>query len=287
VTAAASRAPGLPRWLRWLGPPFAALVLVAFFVFLGFPWERVRDAVARAASAALGAEVRLAELRPALSLGGPAVAARGVSVAPPGGPTWRLDEVSLRPAWSLAWLRGRPALATDVRAPQGRLAGTFELGGEPGFDGRLEGVALAELPLGDALPDLTLDGVADADVDVRATESGPTGSVRLAARDGSLALPGMPLALPYASLAADVELGGDAVARLSRVALDGPMVALEGSGSVARGPSLADSPLDFELRVEVREPGARPAVESLGIRVGRDGKGSVRVRGSLGAPEVR
>jgi type II secretion system protein N len=287
VTAATSRAVGLPRWLRWLGPPLAALLLVGFFVFLGFPWERVRDAVARAASGATGAEVALAELRPGLSLGGPTLLARGVSVAFPGAPPWKLDEVSLRPAWSLAWLRGQPALAADVRAPQGRLAGTFRLGDEPGFDGRLEGVALARLPLGDALPELTLDGVADADVDLTATAEGPAGSVQLSARDGSLALPGMPLALPYASLAADVELGGEAVANVSRLSLDGPMVALDGSGSVARGASLADSPLDLELRVEVREPGARPAVESLGMRVGRDGKGTLRVGGTLGAPEVR
>jgi type II secretion system protein N len=279
----------LPRPLRLFGLPLAALLLIGFFVFLGFPWERVREAVERAASGASGARVAFAELSPGLSLGGPVLVARGVSIdARAGSAAWKLDEVRLRPAWSLAWLRGHPAVSADVRAPEGRLAGVFRIGPEPGFDGRVEDVALARLPLGDAVPELALDGLASADVDLRAGGgAGPEGHVKLEVRDGSIALPGMPMALPFESLDADVELGGELLARLSDVSFQGPMLALVGSGTIGAAASAADAPLDLQIQIEAREPAARPVLESLGIRLGRDGKGSARIGGSLGAPQVR
>jgi type II secretion system protein N len=288
--SAAARAErrALPRSLRWLGPPFAALFLIGFFVFLGFPWARISDAASRAVSQATGTRVRFAELSPGLSAGGPVLVARGVEIdAGGGGGAWKLDEARLRPAWSLAWLRGRPALAADVRAPEGHVDGVFHAGPEPGFDGRIEGVALARLPLDRFLPTLTLDGVATADVDLRRTEAGPAGSVALEVRDGSLALAGMPMALPFETLEAEIELGGELLAKLSDVSFQGPMLAIEGGGTVGAAADLADAPLDLKLEVEVREPAARPALQSLGFRLDRDGKGSAVVGGTLGAPEVR
>jgi type II secretion system protein N len=285
VSAPVAARPALPRALRWLGPPLAGLVLVAFFVFLGFPWERVRDFVARAASEASGARVSFAELSPGLSAGGPVLVARGIAIDA-GGRSHRVDEARLRPAWSTGWLLGRPALFADLRAPEGRVAGTFRAGAEPGFDGRVEEVALARLPLESLLPALTLDGVASADVDLRRTAAGPAGRVELEVRDGSLALPGMPMALPFERLVADVELGGEVLARLSQVSFDGPMLALQGSGTLGAAADPMDAPLDLALELEVREPAARPALQSLGFRLGRDGKGKARLGGTLGAPEV-
>ena len=68
---------------------------------------------------------------------------------------------------------------------------------------------LGRLPLSGVAPDLALDGIARADVDVRSGERGPEGRVELHAAEGSVGLPGLPVALPFQSLDAAATLGGE------------------------------------------------------------------------------
>jgi type II secretion system protein N len=225
------------------------------FVFLGFPWDRVRDALAVQAS-------------------------RDDSV-------WRVDRARLRPAWSPAWLRGEVALAVDLAGPEGRVRGTLYAGSAPGFEGRVEDVVLASLPLAGVVADLALDGTADAEIDLRSGDDGPQGSVALAAADGSIALPGMPVALPYAFLEGELELGGDALLRVHRLVLDGPMISVEGEGTVGRGADVDRAALDVRVHVEVHEASVRPMIRNLGVRLDREGRGDARIGGTLSRPAVR
>ena len=288
MSAAAARAGGprpIPRPLIWLGVPLAALLLTSLFVFLGFPYERVRESLAAQIGAASGARVEIARLRPGLSLLGPALVAEDIAATLADGSRWEVERARLRPAWSLAWLRGGAALAIDVAAPLGRARGTLYAGGEPGFDGELSEVALARLPLAALVADLALDGTAQADVDLRATPGGPRGSVALRARSGSLGLPGLPVALPFETLETELELG-DAV-QVRTLSLDGPMLSLHGEGRLGPGTPLSQAPLDVQLSLEVREASLRPMLQSLGVRPGADGKAELRLAGSAARPLVR
>ncbi|HKJ25118.1 MAG TPA: hypothetical protein VKB65_09875, partial [Myxococcota bacterium] len=90
--------PRLPRWLLVLGVPVAGLLLVAFFVFLQFPFERFREVLAGQTGAALGADVTIGALDPALTVGGPGFVARDVRIRWPGGDAASVAEAGLRPA---------------------------------------------------------------------------------------------------------------------------------------------------------------------------------------------
>ena len=284
----AARGPGpLPPRLLRIGVPLAFVLLTGFFVLLGFPYDAARDALALRLSRATGARVSIAELGAGLSRAGPVLVARGASATLPDGSVWSLESARLRPAWSLAWLRGSPALAVDLVSPDGRLRGTAFGGDEPGFAGRAEDVLLSRLPLGALMPDLALDGRAAADIDLRHSEDGPRGRLELRAAEGSLAVPGLPVALPYATLESRLELGGEQRLRVERLSLDGPMLAAEVEGSVGASPALASAPLDLRVRVEVREAGVRGMVQDWGVRLDREGKGEAHIAGSVGDPEVR
>jgi type II secretion system protein N len=284
----AATGPGpLPRRLLLVGVPIAGVILVAFFFFLGFPWDSLRDLVASQASTVTGTRIAIAELGPGFTPLGPALEARGVTATLPGGEALRLNRARVRPAWSLRWLRGDAALAVDLSAPEGRLRGTVYAGSEPGFDGRIDELDLGRLPLSGVAPDLALDGLATADVDVRSGERGPEGRVELHAVEGSVGLPGLPVALPFQSLDAAATLGGDAQLRLERFALGGPMLSAEGEAVVASAPAFATAPLDATLHIEVHEAGVRPMVRNLGVRLDAGGRADVRLGGTLAAPTIR
>jgi len=277
----------LPRPLLWLGVPLAAVLLTGLFVFLGFPYERVREALASQLGAASGSQVQIAQLEPGLSLLGPVLVAQGVEARFPGGEAFALERARLRPAWSFAWVQGEPALAVDLRAPEGRMVGTVYAGGRPGFVGRLEEVELGRLPVERLLRDLALDGRASADIDLRQGPRGAEGRVVLDAREGSLGLPDLPMALPYQRLEGEIDLLPEGGVEIGRLSLEGPMLAVSGSGSVGSLDDPARATLDLLARVEVREASLRPMLRELGLRLDTEGSTEVRLGGTLARPVVR
>jgi type II secretion system protein N len=277
----------LPRGLLWVGIPVTGVVLVGFFFLLGFPYDLVRDALAAQLSAASGAQVSIQRLGPGLSPLGPQLVAEGVRVTLSDGTPLEVEHALLRPAWSLSWFSGTPALALDVVAPEGRLVGTLWIGSEPGFDGEVREVALARLPLQRFVPDLVLAGVANLDVDLRSGEDGPRGHLTLEARDGSVGIPGLPIDLPYVTLDGHAELGGESRVRVDRLVMDGPMLSVEASGTLGPGPRPETSPLEASLHVEVREQSVRPLVRGLGVRLDAQGRADVTLAGTPARPVVR
>lgn len=287
--AASAPFPLLPRSpvRRALAIAAAYLALTAAFVVARFPIERVTPRVAALAGAATGARVEIGSLGIDLIALLPALHAREVTVAWPTGTRLRLDRVRARPAWSLSWLRGHPSVLLSLRAGESRVDGVVRLGPEPAFRGELAQLDLKLLPpslLGGT--GLDLDGRLDGALDVRMTERGPEGAVRLHAAGGSLALPVLPIGVPFETADAELTLGGDALVTIGSLAVDGPMVALQGHGTVGRGAMPSVAPLALQARLEVREPALRDMLDGSEVRLGPDGQADLSIGGTLASPQL-
>lgn len=273
--------------LQRIGIPIGAALLTLVFVALGFPYDRLRDLAASAAGRALGTQVRIGALGPTLTSFGPGLRLTAVEVVLSGGRRVALESVRIRPAWSLGWLRGSPAFFVDVVAAEGHAVGTVSLGGQPGFDGTLADVDLAALALGDVLAGISLDGVASGDVDLHHTAAGPRGRVDLTASGGSVALPGLPMALPFETLSAKARATDAAIAEGLEIDLRGPMLTAQVTGTIAQSALVANASLDLQAAVTVVDPSLRPMLGATGLRLAQDGSARMRVSGTVARPLVR
>jgi type II secretion system protein N len=275
----------VPRLLRWAGLPLAAALLTLFFVYLGFPYERLAGLVSAQAGRALGARVDVQSVGPALTWAGPGFEARGIGIRWDGNRRLQLDRALMRPAWSLAWLRGVPAFHTELEGPPGRVAGVWTRDGS--FAGDVEGLDLRAVPFDVFWSGDAPQGRVDAQADLRWSAAGPEGELRFEAREGSLTLPDVPMALPYESCRGELVFGGDSLVALESFALDGPLLAVAGKGSVGHAPRFSAAPLRLELELEAREPMVQSMLRSAGVRVARDGSAAVVLAGTPGTPQLR
>ncbi len=279
-------APGGASRLRGVLLALLALAVVGVFVLLGFPYDALRGRLATAAARATGAQVAIGSLAPGLGLGGPRLVARDVTVRWPDGGVLHLERAGLRPAWSLGWLRGRPALAMGLRGDWGRVDGTAYLGA-PGFDGRIRELDLDRLPVARWRPGADLDGTLDAALDLVRDGAALVGTTTFEARDGLVGLPELPLAVPYARLRGELRFGAGSLAEVIALDLEGPMLNLSLQGTVGEARILERAPLRLAGRLQVSDPAIRDVFVAQGIALDRNGARDFRVAGTLGAPEVR
>jgi len=282
---AARTSRGLPRGLVVTSYAVGALLLTAFFVYLGFPYDLLVARYLPPVESATAMQVRVGDVTPRVSFLGPGFTVRDVRATREDGPLVLVDRLFVRPAWSLSWLTGSPAFHVDLASPAGAGVGTVTLGHTGGFAGQLEGVEIEVLPVDRLLAQMELAGKLDADIDLhqRAEEDGGgfVGSVVFDAREGSIAAPGLPIALPYESLVGGLLFGEEGVfVRLADVALEGPMLAATIEGQVGSG-SPGRQPLDLAVRYEIRNP----TIASM-FGGGR-GDSQVAISGTLQRPVVR
>src|SRR5690606_24560043 len=88
-----------------------------------------------------------------------------------------LDRVRVRPAWSLSWLRGRPAFRIALRRGKADVDGTVRLGDRRGFAGRVSALPLDDLPLATWAPGRLLTGRLAAEIDGHARGGAPAAAV--------------------------------------------------------------------------------------------------------------
>ncbi len=278
----------LPRGVVAIGMPIAGVVLTLFFVYLGFPYERLAMQLATQLEAATDVRVDFADIGPHVGLLGPGLEAHGVVATPLARAPVRFDRVRLRPAWSISWFRGEPSVYVDAEGASGSISGAVTVGGQPGFDGVLRGVDLGALPLGD-LGGGHIDGTVDVEAYLVLEPDGPYGTLLVDARAGSVLIPNSPVAIPFETLSGDLRFGGEKYVFVDRLELAGPMLdaKIEGSIGHARGRNPSQAPLDLLIQLEVRGAGARRALQAVGVRLSRSGTGTVRLTGPLGNPRIR
>ena len=288
MTAARPAPRPRPRWRVARTVVLCVLLVIGFSVAL-FPWDRLRGLAQQALASATGAEVRLAEVGLGFGLGGPALRARDVTLGWPGqGAALTLSEARVRPAWSLSWARGEPAWHLDLRSEEvGRVAGTLWPAG-PAFAGRTEGLDVAALPaswVGEGQP---VAGRLDADLDLRASRDGLLrGHVELHARDGSLLIPETPVAIPYTEFHATLSRADDGATTLRELRLLGPMLSLEGEGTLGPGRDLTRAPLAVQLTITHLDPALAPLLQPIGLRVTPGVATGLEISGTLDRPVIR
>ena len=120
-----------------------------------------------------------------------------------------------------------------------------------------------------SFPGASIDGKASGDLDITTTPGGARGSFHVEARDGSVGLPNLPFALPYTTLRTDVRLTDAALAEISSLELDGPLLSLRASGSIGRAALLLAAP----AQPHRADPGegrlGRASAAAAGLRIGR------------------
>lgn len=273
-----------------MGLPIVYVALTLFFVFLGFPYERVAGGLIHRVEEATGVSFSVDELGPYLSLFGPGFEATGVVAEPRNGAPVTLDRLRLRAAWSLSWLRGDPAVHLGVESALGAASGALVLGDLVGWDGEISDLDLSAPALRELLPIQGLDGRLWADADVEIVEGLPVGDVAFSIGEGSIAIPNSPLAVPFETVTGELVFGGESSIRIDTLDVRGPM--LDGSvtgrvGDGSPGANLARAPLDLAVAIDVKEKMIRSSLRDLGVRLDRDGKASFNVGGNVSSPRVQ
>jgi type II secretion system protein N len=277
----------------WAGRSSAIAVgcglLTLFFFAVRFPYDRFRDPLVALVGAASGAEVQVGALSGGLGIGGITLVAAPATLLWPTGARLELTRVALRPAWSLSWLRGRPALHLDLRAPAGRLAGTVWPGEPAGFAGGVRELVLEQLPseLLAAAQGFAVTGRLDADADLSLAGGVLGGELSLDLREGALSAPGSPISIPFDRLEAELGVEDGQTLRVASASLTGPMVEGSAVGQLGLVGDLEAAPLDVQLDLRVADPSLRGMLAPLGVRLDGEGRARLHLKGSLGSPLVR
>jgi type II secretion system protein N len=283
-----AKAPARPQRqpLRTAAIATAAVLLTAFFAYLRFPYDRLAESLSARIERDTGLRVEIGRLSASPQLAGPGIAAQDVRITRADGSVLRVDRLRIRPAWSLTWLTARPAFHVDAEAPLGGIDGVAVLWGPPRFTGTLRDIDLAELSDAVELPGTRIEGHATLDLDLARTEEGPAGPVQIAAKDGVLSHPRLPMAVPYEELHGSLQLGGDTWVQIGGIDVRSPLGTGTLKGTIGRAADATQAPLALEVAIQVSDT-IRSSLTSQGVRVGRDGELHFQVTGTAGAPIVQ
>jgi type II secretion system protein N len=284
--AAEANRTALPRPLFVLGIPAAGVLLVAFFVYLGFPYNKLGDRIATEIQRRSGARIDFAEIGASLQLAAPGIEATGVRATLNDGRSYRIERAMLRPAWSLSWFRGTPAVHAEIESELGDAYGTLLLGEAGGWSGELTQIAVGKIPIPPLEAVGNLDGRFDASIDLVLAEAGPEGRLEFSATKGSVGLAKFPVDIPFETLSGELLFGGENFVSIESLKLDGPMLTASLTGNVLKAPSFPQAPMRLEAKLTT-EPNLRPAIVAAGVRVDRQGKSTVRITGTVESPMVR
>jgi type II secretion system protein N len=264
----------------------AAVALTAVFMALGFPYDRLAARIVERVERDTGARITHGPVALALVRWAPGLATSDLRIVTQSGTRIDFTRAGARPALSLSWLGGRPALGVELDSAQGDARGVATLGEPSGYRGRVERFDLALLPQDGAGRGVRITGRADADVDLEFRDDGAVGEVAFDAREGSVQHPQLPLPLPFERLEGEIGLGGETTAVIRELKLESALASGQASGTIGRAPSLVAAPLALEIGLTVSGP-VLGSLNAQGVEVGRGGQVLFQVSGTVGRPVVR
>jgi type II secretion system protein N len=283
----AARPRGLPaRLLRGLAVAALAALGVLGVAITVFPFDRLGPALSARIDRETGVAVRFGDLRPTLGVRGVGLEARNVALRFPDGETLALDIAAVRPARLGAWLRGVPTARVALRGDFGEFSGEVS---REALRGTLARFDLAELPrswFGEG--GAPLAGPLDGRVDFERGPDAWRGSVAVAGAEGSLALPGSPVAIPYERIDASARLDEHGTLHLESIALAGPMVSARATGTLGGGTGgPATGAIAITADVERVDPALLPSLAQYGVALDASGAGHLEISGTAQQIEVR
>jgi hypothetical protein len=261
-------------------------VVIVLAALAFFPFERFAPLVASRIERETRIETHIAALGVRIGARGAELEASGVSLRWPTGETLALDAVTASPAALGAWLRGVQTAHVTADAAFGSFEGTVsrELvrGDFTHFD-------FAQLPRSWFGPaGSPLAGAVDARVDLERLADQWSGSVQVEGGEGSLALPGSPVAIPYERLDASGQLDEVGTLKLESLSLAGPMVVARAHGAVEAGyAGPATGAIAIEAEIERLDPALLPALQQYGIVLDANGAGRLSISGTPDQIQIR
>jgi type II secretion system protein N len=262
------------------------LLLIAFFMFRGFPYDQLGDKIVRRIEQTQGARLVFDQLAPRLQLAGPALQGIGVRATLASGDLLELDRALVRAAWSTSWLTGDPAIHIELEGPAGGASGTLQWNGSTAWNGSIWNVPAAHPPLSELVPIIRLEGLVSARIDIRIGEEERDGKIDFEVREGSFWLPNSSVALPFDLLSGVLHLGGDGYLTVESFRVEGSSVSGTGSGEIAQAATFEQAPVNLELELEIR-PALAGKLRSAGLRVNRKGPSKIRISGTVAQPTIR
>ena len=276
----------LPRPLIAIGVPFVGVLLIAFFLIRGFPYDKLGELIANRIEQSHGIHLAIGDVGPVLQLAGPALESTQLRAQFPNRLPLQIDRALVRPAWSLSWLTGEPALHVELESPSGRADGTLRWNGVASWVGTIRDARPELPPIADWIPIGGLEGILEATLDVSVGELGLEGLVEFEVRDGSISLPGLAVPLPFESLTGAINLGGDAYAKVTSLSFEGPFASGSGSGKIGRAERLDQAPIGFEFQLDIK-PSLSLAVSAAGVKVNPGGDAVAKISGTVAKPKIR
>lgn len=259
----------------------AAVALLLALIAARFPYERLLPPLLAAASSATGAQIEVEGLRLGLGSGGPQLVARDLRLHWPATAALTLAALHVRPAWSPAWLSGVPIWHVEAEGAPGAFQGVVA---SDRVAGRWNAVDMEALPwvlLGSSAP---LHGRISGKAKLVREDGAWRGSATLHGDGGSVDLPGLPVAIPFEALEANIEVGPGLVT-LSSGRIRGALVTASIVGTASPSADAFSSwPLVLDVEIEAVDPALRGYLIPLGIPVSSEGLARVRVTGTLGSP---
>lgn len=271
----------------WFAAIAAGLVLVALFVVLLFPWDSVARRIAFEISSASGGEVEIGGLRPTLTARGPVLAAENVEIRHRASGRVLIRTLEIAPRGSRSWLSGEPTFRIWADSELALIDGVLQLGESSGFVGRIERVAIEELPLRLEASGVALFGLLDADADVVLDPRGMLrGKVRFESGNLLVQSDQLPLAIPFSRATGVVEVLESGATRIESLELDGNVVKGKLSGEIALVHRSQSPPIDLSGELEIVEPALRSMAPQAGLSLSSAGRAMIKVSGTLDAPLI-
>jgi type II secretion system protein N len=277
----------LPRPLIAIGVPCAGVLLIAFFLIRGFPYDKLGELIAKRIEQSHGIHLVFGDVGPALQLAGLALEGTQLRVAFPNRSPQQIDRALIRPAWSLSWLAGEPAFHVELESPSGSADGTLRWNDVVSWVGTIRDARPELPPIADWIPIGGFEGALAATLDVSMGETGLEGLVEFEIRDGSTSMPGFSAPLPFENLTATVSLGGDAYVKLTSLSFEGPLASGSGSGKIGRAEPLEQAPIGFEFQVDIKPELAKAFTRKEHKKIDRNGSALIKISGTVAEPKIR
>jgi type II secretion system protein N len=277
----------LPRPLIAIGVPCAGVLLIAFFLIRGFPYDQLGELIANRIEQNHGIHLAIGNVGPTLQLAGLALEGTQLRVAFPNRVPQHVERALIRPAWSMSWLTGDPAFHVEVESPSGSVDGTLRWNGVASWVGTIRDARPELPPIADWIPIGGFEGALEATLDVSMGETGLEGLVEFEIRDGSASIPGFSVPLPFEKLTAAMSLGGDAYLKLNSLSFEGPLITASGSGKIGRAEPLAQAPIGFEFQLDFESELSKTMPRSERRKINQSGTALVKIFGTVAEPEIR